>query len=656
MNLVESYEQTFTVEFRSPESARKASVRVAGLYHDSKAALSTRMDDNNSNNVRVAEVMARFGQKGTFFLNDPLAWWEDNAAQGSAMLREPGTEVPRSLLAGGHSIGAHTLSHDYLPSLSKNAAFREIMGSRISLEVHSGSPVSTFTYPFMYWRSPLREELDRADLEEVLRRSGVVQLAEDRYNGGRDTGLQDSFFVTVDGKAVGGGLGESVIERECKGDKRPLLLVSMHAWPDHWGGRGFPILEEVYRRWAGRQDWWYCNANEYAAYRYQALHTVLTPIVDGPSIHVRLTRPNPLDLGDWVPLTLAFDGVDPEEVLSLSSAGTQIKSSGVPGICAVDLEHDSQFGPVAVYGRSDNPENNDRLGDVAALAGLRARLQRGADHLVLHLRNDGEDPLRHIRVTFRLPLRWREGVVRRHLEDLEPGSAASLRIDLLERPEADGYSDGVEYDVAQVDFVGGPRVRLYAVCEAHREKAPAHFSREGFLVLGPVPGDLDELDPQVFSINFPVSRSGERAYTAPWGRSLSWRALEASFAGFLDPDIVPTSARANTLDIHGWHSSSVRPHTRMNYLLRGTISAPVGMTVHAVFDRTRVVRMELNGVQISDGSLELRAGANELRILYHSPLASESQFNEGNYGCYLRLVDSEGRRVKDIQFARPNPA
>ena len=654
--MVETYEQAFTVEFRSPESARKAAVRVAGLYHDFKAAFSTRMDDNNSNDIRVAEVMARFGQKGTFFLNDPWAWWEGNADQGSAMPHEPGSEVPRGLRAGGHSIGAHTLSHDYLPALSKNAAFKEIMGSRIVLEVQSGSPVSTFTFPFMYWRSPLREGLDRTDIEEVLRRSGIVQLAEDGYNGGRDTGLQDACFIVVDGKAVGGGSGESVIDRECQRGGRPLFLVSMHAWPERWGGRGFPILEEVYRRWAGRQDWWYCNANEYAAYRHQALHTVLTTRVDGRSVRVTLARPDPLDLGDWVPLTLAFDGVGPEEVLSLSSEGAKIEASGIPGLCAVDLSHDGEFGPVAAYGRSDNPGNSDRWDDVAPFSGVRALLQRRPDHLVLHLKNDGEAPLRRIRVTFRLPLRWREGVVRRNLEALGPGSTATLKIDLSERPETDGYADGVEYDVAQVDFVGVSRARLYALCEAHREDAPAHFSREGFLVLGPVPGDLAELDPQFFGENFPVNRAGERAYTAPWGRSLSWRAVAAPLAGFLDPDIVPTSAQANTLDIHGWHSSSVHPHTRMNYLLRGMIHAPVGMTVHAVFDRTRVVRVELNGVGVSDGSLELREGANELRILYHSLLACDSQFNEGNYGCYFRLVDAKGRRAKGVRFERPKPA
>jgi peptidoglycan/xylan/chitin deacetylase (PgdA/CDA1 family) len=653
---VDTYEQTVTVEFCSPKSARRASVRLAGLYHDHKAALSTRMDDNNVNDVRVAEVMARFGQRGTFFLNDPWTWWEDNATIGAAMLPEPGAQVPRSLVAGGHSIGAHTLSHDYLPALSKNAAFREILGSRIALEVHAGTPVSTFTYPFMNFRSALREGLDRADLEEMLRRSGVVQLAEDGYDGGRDLGPPDAHFIAVDGQTVRGGMGEAVVERECRGDKRPLLLVSMHAWPGRWGGIGFPKLEGIYRHWSGRPDWWYCNVNEYAAYRYQALHTALSSSIEGRSVKVLLARPNPLDLGDWVPLTLVVDGVSPGEVLGASCAGSEVKPSGVPGVCAFDLGHDRGLGPIGAFCRSLNPENSEQVGDAPTVAQAKALLHRGSNHLALLLRNEGERPLRDIRATFRLPLRWSEGIVRRHVESLEPGGALTLRVDLAERPDTDGYADGVEFDVAQLDFVGERRVRLYAVCEAHREEPPAHFSRRGFLALGPIPGDLAELDPQVFGEGFPGESRGGRVYTVPWGRSLCWRAPEAMAAGFLDPDIIPTAAQANTLDIHAWHSSAHHPCTRMSYILRGTIVSPEAMTVRAIFDHSRAVRLELNGAAVSEGELGLQKGRNDLRILYRSLLATESQFNESNYGCYFRLVDAEGRRVKGIRFATPDLA
>ena len=656
MSPVETYTQSVSVEFRSPESARRASIRIAGLYHDLKAAFSTRMDDNNANNVQVAEAMGRFGQKGTFFLNDPSSWWEDNASTGSAMMRDPGLEVPRKLLADGHSIGAHTLSHDYLPALSKNAAFAEIMGSRIALEIHTGSPVSTFTYPFMYYRSALRDGLDRTDLEAMLLRTGIVQLAEDGYNSGRDSGLLDAHFIAVDGTAVGGSMGETVVDRECRDDRRPLLLVSMHAWPDHWGGRSFPRLEEIYRRWSGRSDWWYCNANEYAAYRYQVLHTLLAVSVEGSVLTVALGRPSPLDLGDWTPLTLVVDGVDPQEVRSASSAGSKVRPCDIPGPFAFDLDHDEDHGPVAVFGLSGNPGNGDRLEGASVVAGVRALLHRGADHVKLLVKNEGDYPLFNLRATFRLPLRWEEGVARRRVERLEPGGELVLQLPLSERPDPDGYTDGRELDVVQLDFVERQRIRIFALCDSHCEEPPRHFPCGGFVSVGPLPGDLAEIDPQVFSSTYPSASSAVRICTVPWGQSLSWRSPTGGFGSFLEPDIIPTTAQANTPDIHGWHSSVHHPHTRMSFVLCGTLSSPEAMTVRAVTDLARVVRLELNGTVVADGKLLLKSGPNTIRILYQSLLASESQFNEGNYGCYFRLVGADGRRPKGIRFERPDRA
>ncbi|MFA5058885.1 MAG: polysaccharide deacetylase family protein, partial [Opitutaceae bacterium] len=512
-----SYSQTMLVTFKSEAAARQAQVHIAPLYHDLRAAFSTRMDDCNLNDLRVAEVMAKYGQRGTFYLNDPRNWWQDSPETGIRMPADPAAEVPRQLLARGNSIGDHTLTHEMLPALSKNSAFREILGGRVTLESHSVSPVIAFVYPDVDFKSGFRDGVDRADLEEMLRRSGFYQLAEHRYNEDWDSRLQDGLFIICDNSTNGGRYSESILTQSWCGENRPLFLVTMHAQVKEWGGPDFPKLAEIYRKWSGRADWWYCNHNQYGAYRYQALHSQLTTFVEGKVVRAVLTRPDPLDLGDWTPLTLKVEGVDPAAVTSVTCASAAVEPMVLPGAYGFDLFHDRQQGVIEAYGTTDNPTNGERMESVpAGPEGLRALLYRKGRVLTLELRNEGTCALEDVRVVFRLPLRWEEGVVRKQVGALGSGASVTLEVPLTERADPGHYSDGPEYDVAQVDFRGQRRVRLYATCEVAGSGPAAFFARNGFWVLGPLPGDLTGFDPQAFAQAFLQSQPPQREYQAPW--------------------------------------------------------------------------------------------------------------------------------------------
>ena len=87
---MDAYTQTLVVSFKSEAAARQAQVVIAPLYHDLSAAFSTRMDDSNLNDLMVAEVLAKYGQKGTFYLNSPKNWWQDSNATGITVPQNPG--------------------------------------------------------------------------------------------------------------------------------------------------------------------------------------------------------------------------------------------------------------------------------------------------------------------------------------------------------------------------------------------------------------------------------------------------------------------------------------------------------------------------------------------------------------------------------------
>lgn len=662
---MDSYTQVLTVTFKSEEAARKATIDIAPLYHDFQAAFSTRMDDSNVNDLMAAEVMAKYGQKGTFYLNNPNSWYQISTETGITIPDKPGQVIPKSLLVGGNSLGGHTLSHEYLPVLSKNAAFREILGTRVAVETAGSTPVNAFVYPFVSFISNLRGGSDRADLEEILRRSGYVQLGENEYNRNWDSGLQDAHFIildgdtqsdlwTFDGHLHSSGANKHELTRAQCNDDRPLLLVTMHAWVRAWGAPDFPKLAAVYAKWSGHKDWWYCNQNQYGAYRYQALHSRMATFVEGNSLRVVLRRPSPLDLNDWVPLTLKVDGVGRGDTVSVVCSGADVKPMELGGAYAFDLFHGRDQGPIDTYAESDNPENSDRIeGSTKAMEGLRAVLHQVDGKITLILRNDGLQTLRNIRVVFRLPLRWQEGVIRRQVESLEAGASVSLGIFPTERSDAVHYRDGREFDVAQVDFVGAHRARLYAVCETADVEPEAFYSRNGFWMLGPLAGDMAGFNPETFARPFIEGSAPKSSYTVPWVKSISWRTLQPFKAAILDPDIIPTSGKANTPKNYRYDPSVYFSHAKAHYLLYGRIVSPQNRTVRVILDRESVKRLSVNGGIVEGDELNLRKGGNDIRVLYAPRQGIGSTFDQSNYGCYFRLVDSAGARVEDVRFERP---
>ncbi|MFA5058216.1 MAG: hypothetical protein WC485_08900, partial [Opitutaceae bacterium] len=91
----------------------------------------------------------------------------------------------------------------------------------------------------------------------------------------------------------------------------------------------------------------------------------------------------------------------------------------------------------------------------------------------------------------------------------------------------------------------------------------------------------------------------------------------------------------------------------VHYVLYGRIVSPDARTVRAVFPRECVKWLELNGRRVTGTELNLKAGANDVRILYLPSTATVSRYEETNYGCYFRLTDAEGKRVEDVRFEQP---
>ena len=100
------------------------------------AVITTSWDDGHPMDLRLAELLARYGLKGTFYIPvaDPLV---------PRMSRAQIREVARM----GMEIGSHTQTHPRIHRLEEAAVLRELRESKAYLEDLLGLEVPAFCYP-----------------------------------------------------------------------------------------------------------------------------------------------------------------------------------------------------------------------------------------------------------------------------------------------------------------------------------------------------------------------------------------------------------------------------------------------------------------------------------------------------------------------------
>jgi len=136
--------------------------------------ITTSWDDGHPLDLRLAELLARYGLPGTFYVPRRA----EQAVMADTQLRE---------LAKAFEIGAHTLSHVVLPGVADSVAEREIRDSKTYLQDLLGRPVPMFCFPRGRFRARHVRMLTRAgflgarttelfSLRPPVHRDGIVLL------------------------------------------------------------------------------------------------------------------------------------------------------------------------------------------------------------------------------------------------------------------------------------------------------------------------------------------------------------------------------------------------------------------------------------------------------------------------------------------------
>ena len=118
------------------------------MWNGKTKAVTFSFDDGVSQDIRLIEILNKYGLKGTFNLNSELLGLEgtlyrnDHTVRHDKIAPEKIKEVYK-----GHEVAGHTLTHPLLPSLSDEEIIRQVELDRQKLSLLCGYEVVTMAYP-----------------------------------------------------------------------------------------------------------------------------------------------------------------------------------------------------------------------------------------------------------------------------------------------------------------------------------------------------------------------------------------------------------------------------------------------------------------------------------------------------------------------------
>ena len=426
-----AYEQSFTVTFADEKAAAQAQLVPRGLPAKYAVALSSRWDDTDKRHLNTLKVMKKHGAKGNFYINGDM---------------QRDLSLLKDILRDGCLAGVHTVNHFAMKHLAGNEHFYEYMANRIAIEVRSQTPVNTQTSPYGQIRGA--SDIGTKTIGRALMATGVIGSPDSNTPKHTDElgyPANSCFFMyrinsgdrVPDMKRFNTLLNSYLKNPDLA--KNPAISMSTHSWHTP---EGLKILDEMYRILTSNKDWWNCNQNEYAAYRYEALNTKIRKQVTGKTVKFTVLRFEPFELGAELPLYLDITGAVAQKAdqAEVTDNGKQIKLNHKSGHTLPD-----KYG----YLKLDGVE-------------LKLAVSENDGKVTAEVANASGKAVKDVTLTFRNAPKYKKITSRVQLKEI--GKDAKVTEDLGGiYNDSRHYTEGRAYFAVQMDYtVDGKRHRLYA--------------------------------------------------------------------------------------------------------------------------------------------------------------------------------------------------
>ncbi len=141
------------------------------MWNQKKKALTFSYDDGVTQDIRLIEILNRYGLKGTFNLNSQLLGGRWHVMRNGIDCRHDKVDPDQvKLVYEGHEVAAHTLTHPFLPDAEEAEIIRQVEEDRIKLSELCGYEVVGMAYPGGGINHDRR-------VEEIIRRHTGIRYA-----------------------------------------------------------------------------------------------------------------------------------------------------------------------------------------------------------------------------------------------------------------------------------------------------------------------------------------------------------------------------------------------------------------------------------------------------------------------------------------------
>ena len=243
-------------------------------------ALTLSYDDGCSEDIRFADLLAKYGIKCTFNFNS-------NAARGEKAL--PTELVREHILNNGHEIAVHGANHRALGVVRPIEGIRDVLDCRIELENRYGMIIRGMAYP----DSGVTRFLNEASYDSVKGYLGELDIAYSRTLGGDN----DKFEMPTDWHAWmptahhnNPNIFEYIdkfldidIDNAKSVSRRPRLFYLWGHSYEFERHNNWDHIEKICERLANKDDIWYATNIE--LYDYVTAYHSLVYSADGMLVY-----------------------------------------------------------------------------------------------------------------------------------------------------------------------------------------------------------------------------------------------------------------------------------------------------------------------------------------------------------------------------------
>ncbi len=212
---------------------------------DKRIALVSGWDDGRVWDRRLAEELADFGWKGTFFLCPEQIGHSDYINVTEI------TEIDQL----GHEIGSHSLNHPRLETLTAVERRRQAVESRNQLEAMVGKPVCSFAYPYGFGHREM-------DVATAVGEAGYRSARTTDSTVLRASTIEDWLRLPVTAHILSplDSLREKWEQVEALGDG--IFYLWGHSYEMGDDSEKWADLECTLSWFGGHSDVWYCTQGE----------------------------------------------------------------------------------------------------------------------------------------------------------------------------------------------------------------------------------------------------------------------------------------------------------------------------------------------------------------------------------------------------------